>query len=207
VSHFHDIRFPFPVSIGASGGPHRRTEIVPLVSGREERNTPWADSRRRWDAGPGVRSLDDAHILIAFFEARRGALHGFRFRDPLDNRSCLPSKAPTASDQVIGTGDGLIKIFQLVKHYDSGDEGWIRAITRPVEGSVLVALDGLAVTPQIDFETGEVSFDTPPAAGVVVTAGFAFDCPARFDSDQLDIALDAIGAGAMPSVPLIELRE
>lgn len=205
MTQFHDIRFPFAVAIGAVGGPQRRTEIVTLVSGREERNSPWADSVRRWDAGPGVKSLDDLHALIAFFEARRGRLHGFRFRDPIDNRSCAPSQVPAALDQVIGTGDGVATDFQLVKSYASGAESWVRRIAKPVEGTVIVAVDGVEAAVSVDHATGLVSFAAPPAAGAEITAGFAFDCPVRFDTDRLDIALDAIGAGAAPSVALVEL--
>lgn len=206
MTEFHDIRFPFAVAIGASGGPQRRTEIVTLLSGREQRNTPWADSARRWDAGPGVKSLDDLNALIAFFEARRGRLHGFRFRDPIDNRSCVPSLAPAMLDQVIGAGDGAATDFQLVKHYVSGAQSWTRMIAKPVEDTVVVAVDGVEAAVTVDHATGLVSFADPPAGGAAITAGFAFDCPARFDTDQLDIALDAIGAGVAPSVPLVELK-
>lgn len=203
---FHETRFPFAVAIGAVGGPQRRTEIVTLVSGREERNSPWADSLRRWDAGPGVKSLDDLHTLIAFFEARRGRLHGFRFRDPIDNRSCAPSAVPSMLDQVIGTGDGVATDFQLVKLYASGGESWARSIAKPVDGTVTVAVDGVEAAVAVNDATGLVSFSAPPAEGAAITAGFAFDCPVRFDTDRLDIALDAIGAGAAPSVPLVELK-
>ena len=206
MSDFHNIRFPFAVAIGAVGGPQRRTEIVTLISGREERNSPWADSLRRWDAGPGVKSLDDLNTLIAFFEARRGRLHGFRFRDPIDNRSCAPSAAPSMLDQLIGTGDGVTTAFQLVKTYASGAESWARTIAKPVEGTVVVAVDGVEAAVSVDHTTGQVSFVAPPADGAAITAGFAFDCPVRLDTDQLDIALDAVGAGEAPSVPLVELK-
>ncbi|GLK50708.1 DUF2460 domain-containing protein [Maricaulis virginensis] len=205
MSAFHEIRFPFAIGLGASGGPERRTEIVTLVSGREERNSPWANSRRRWDAGPGIASLDDIHTLLAFFEARQGRLHGFRFRDPLDNRSCAPSVQPSPADQVLGTGDGGTAAFQLVKHYASGAQSWTRTIAKPVEGSVRAAIDGVETPVTTDHTTGLIIFDTPPAPGAVITAGFAFDCPVRFDTDRLDIALDTIGAGAVPHVPLVEL--
>ena len=204
MSAFHEIRFPFALALGASGGPQRRTEITTLVSGREARNTPHADSRRRWDAGPGLKSLDDVDTLLAFFEARRGALHGFRFRDPLDNRSCKPSLAPQPTDQVLGMGDGVATGFQLVKRYASGGESWTRTISKPVDGSVRVAVDGVEVGFAVELSTGQVTLDTAPADGAEVKAGFAFDCPVRFDTDRLDIALDAIGAGRA-QVPLIEL--
>ena len=50
---FHEARFPTNQSFGSVGGPERRTEIVTLANGFEERNTPWAHSRRRYDAGSG----------------------------------------------------------------------------------------------------------------------------------------------------------
>ena len=68
---FHEVRFPTALSFGSVGGPERRTDVVTLASGFEERNTPWAHSRRRYDAGIGLRSMDDIDTLIAF--SRRGA--------------------------------------------------------------------------------------------------------------------------------------
>ena len=80
-SDFHEVRFPLDVALRGSGGPSRLTEIVTLASGREHRNSRWAGSRRRYDAGLGVRTVDALHTVIAFFEERRGRLFGFRFRD------------------------------------------------------------------------------------------------------------------------------
>ncbi|MBO6797135.1 DUF2460 domain-containing protein [Maricaulis sp.] len=206
MSDFHDISLPFAISLGAVGGPQRRTDITRLASGREQRNTPWADSQRRWDIGLAVQTLDDIAALIDFFEARRGRLHTFRFRDPLDYQSCRPSQTPSALDQPVGTGDGSTTRFRLTKRYASGRESWTRVITRPVAGSVLVALDGSPVSPQVDTLTGEIDFASPPAAGQAITAGFRFDCAVRFDTDQLDIALDHVRAGQVPSIPLVEVR-
>ena len=114
---FHEVRFPLAIGFGSSGGPERRTDIVLLASGHEERNTRWADSRRRYNAGTGVHSLADLHTLIAFFEERRGRLYGFRWRDRGDWKSCPPDETPAADDQAIGTGDGATAAFQLVKTY------------------------------------------------------------------------------------------
>jgi uncharacterized protein (TIGR02217 family) len=206
MSGFHEVSFPFSVGLGAVGGPRRLTEIVPLVSGAEERNSPWADSRRHWDAGPGVRSADDLHDLLAFFEARRGQLHGFRFSDPLDHQSCAPSAVPSATDQLIGAGDGVQTRFALIKTYASGANSWSRTIAKPVAGSVLVAVDGVAAGFSLDDETGEVVLDVAAPLASQITAGFVFDCPVRFDTDRLEISMDFIAAGAAPSVPLIELK-
>ncbi|MBO6635416.1 DUF2460 domain-containing protein [Parvibaculum sp.] len=207
---FHEIRFPLPISLGASGGPERRTEIVTLGSGREERNSPWAMSRRRYNAGLGLRKLDDIHDLIAFFEARHGRLHGFRWRDRADWKSGAPGVTVTPLDQAIGTGDGERTLFPLVKTYVSGEASYTREIAKPVAGTLRVALDGAEREEGSDFTldaaTGLVSFAAAPGAGVAVTAGFEFDVPVRFDTDFLDINLAAFEAGAVPDIPVIEIR-
>jgi len=208
MTAFHEVRFPFSIGFGASGGPERRTEIVTLGSGREERNTPWARSRRRWDAGPGVTTLDALHEALAFFEARRGALHGFRFRDPLDHKSCAPSVATGAEDQRIGTGDGETLQFQLSKVYESGGESWTREIAKPVEDSVRVAVDGVeldAAAFSVDAAAGVVTLLQEPENGAAVTAGFEFDTSVRFDTDRFEVVIEAFRAGAPVSLPVIEI--
>jgi uncharacterized protein (TIGR02217 family) len=44
-----------------------------------------------------------------------------------------------------------------------------------------------------------------PGVGAAVTAGFLFDVPVRFDTDYLEVDLSAFAAGAIPSIPLIEI--
>ena len=207
-SDFHDILFPLDVALGSRGGPVRRTDIVMLGSGREHRNARWAESRRRYDAGLGIRTLDALHAVLVFFEERRGRLIGFRFRDRVDDRSCAPSASPAATDQPIGTGDGTTRLFQITKTYGSGSASYVRTVTKPVAGSVRLAVGGAECQPSdlsCDSTTGLVAFTTPPPAGAVVTAGFRFDVPVRFDTDALDIDLSAFGAGHIPSVPLVEI--
>jgi uncharacterized protein (TIGR02217 family) len=205
---FHEVRFPDNISRGARGGPERRTQIVELASGAEERNASWANSRRRYDVAYGIRRADDLAAVVAFFEARNGRLHGFRFKDWGDHKSCLPSGTPSPTDQVIGTGDGTVTQFQLVKRYSSGAQSWTRAIAKPVAGSVTIALNG---TPQasgwsVATATGLVTFVAAPAGGVAITAGFAFDVPVRFDSEALDVTLDIERLGSITSIPLVEIR-
>ena len=208
--NFHDIRFPAALSFGSVGGPERRTEIVTLANGFEERNTPWADSRRRYDAGVGMRSLDDIETLIGFFEARQGQLFGFRWKDWTDYKSCAPSQAISHGDQVIGVGDGTTKVFQLSKSYRSGLESYARPISKPVTGSVRIAVAVDVLTDTVHFtassETGIVSFVDAPAEGAEVTAGFEFDVPVRFDSDRLEMSLASFSAGEIPNVPVVEVR-
>jgi len=205
---FHEIRFPDNISRGARGGPERRTQIVELASGDEERNASWANSRRRYDAAYGIRRADDLAAVVAFFEARNGRLYGFRWKDWGDYKSCLPSGAPSAMDQVIGTGDGTASAFQLVKTYTSGAQSWTRTITKPVTGTVMVALDGVAQASgwSVDSTTGQITFTAAPASGTVLTAGFEFDVPVRFDTDRLDVTHDIERLGSITSIPLIEVR-
>lgn len=205
---FHEVRFPDDISRGARGGPERRTQIVELASGDEERNASWANSRRRYDVAYGIRRADDLAAVVAFFEARNGRLHGFRFKDWGDHKSCLPSGTTAPTDQQIGTGDGTVTQFQLVKRYSSGAQSWTRAITKPVAGTVTIALNGIPQASgwSVATTTGLVTFATPPAAGIAVTAGFTFDVPVRFDSDALDVTLDLERLGSITSIPLLEIR-
>ena len=210
VSEFHEIRFPLDVSLGSRGGPRRRTDIVTLASGREQRNARWAHSLRRYDAGLGVRTLDALHAVIAFFEERRGRLYGFRFRDRADCRSGPPSQAPAATDQRIGLGDGATAVFQLVKTYGADHAPYVRTSAKPVAGTVRVAVNSVEKPPatfSCDVTTGLVTFlpGHVPPAGAAVTAGYAFDVPVRFDTDELEIDLSAFEAGAVPRIPLIEI--
>lgn len=204
--NFHDVLFPLAIAFHSTGGPVRKTEIVSLGSGFEERNAVWAGSRRSFDVGSGVRGLDDLHAVIGFFEARRGRLYGFRFKDFTDWKSCAPGVALSPLDQMIGTGDGTTTTFALTKTYASGAGSWTRAIAKPVDGSVRVAVEGTenhAFT--CDATTGLVIFSTPPVHGAAITAGFEFDCAARFDSDALAINLANFAAGEIPSIPLVEI--
>lgn len=204
---FDEVRFPTAISRGSSGGPERRTDIVTTGSGGEERNSRWAHSRRRFNAGFGVKSLDDIHAVIAFFEGRRGRLYGFRWKDHADFKSCMPSAEISPLDQVIGTGDGARRSFQLVKRYGSGSRAYSRSIAKPVAGSVRVAVNGTEVWGfTLDEARGVVTLAEAPAADVTVTAGFQFDVPVRFDTDELRINLSQFEAGDIPDIPVVEIR-
>jgi uncharacterized protein (TIGR02217 family) len=205
--NFHEIRFPTAIAFHSTGGPERRTEIVMLGSGFEERNAVWANSRRRYDAGSGVKTLDDLSGVIAFFEARLGRLYGFRFRDFADWKSCPPGAAFSPLDQVIGTGDGAATAFQLTKTYISGPASWVRKIAKPVDGTVRIAVAGVELTSgfSVDATTGLVTFATAPASGAAITAGYEFDTPVRFDTDSLSINLATFAAGEVPSIPIVEV--
>jgi uncharacterized protein (TIGR02217 family) len=207
---FHEVRFPASLSLGAVGGPERRTQIVSLASGHEERNTPWAHSRRRYDAGLGLRTLDDIEAVIAFFEARQGQLHGFRWKDWADYKTSQASRAVSHLDQVIGVGDGVTMTFQLVKAYRSVGNVYTRPITKVVAGTVVIGVGGdprpVIGDYVVDDTAGKVTFAAPPDIGLSVTAGFEFDVPVRFDTDAIRVSVSSFNAGEVPSVPVLEIR-
>lgn len=206
---FHNVRFPDNISRGARGGPRRRVQVVALHSGHEERNASWSASRREYDVGFGIRSVDQLQVVTAFWEAVGGELDGFRFKDWGDFKSCTQSASPAATDQVLGDGDGSTTDFQLRKGYASGSRVFWREITRPVVGTVVVALDGAAQASgwSLDADTGVVTFDSAPGSGVEVTAGFEFDVPVRFATDHMPTTVDIERNGSIESIPLIEIRE
>ena len=209
---FHEVRFPLDLALGARGGPERRTEIVTTATGREERNARWAGSRRKFDVGYAIRTIDRLAEVVAFFEERRGRLYGFRFRDRLDYTSGFKNAAPQPQDQPIGVGDGTNARFQLVKYYGNAFAPYAREIAKPVPGSIRLAVNGVEKVNgthfDVDSTLGRVTFRAGhiPAAGAPVTAGFTFDVPVRFDTDFLEVDLAAFEAGAIPAIPLIEIK-
>lgn len=203
LASFHEVRLPMAIAFGAQGGPERKTEIIPLASGGEARNAVWAGSRRRWELGGAQTKLEDLQELVSFFEARRGPLHGFRFRDIVDDRTAAPGHAVSATDVEIGVGDGEQTLFELTKVYGETT----RRIWKPVSGSVRVALNGVETSDGVvvDISRGEVRFPEAPAEDVVVTGGCVFDVPVRFDTDRIETSVDGFGSGRAVQVPIIEL--
>jgi uncharacterized protein (TIGR02217 family) len=212
MTSFHDVRFPLDIAMRARGGPERRTDVVTMGSGREERNARWAHSRRRYDAGYGVTSLASISVVLTFFEERRGMLYGFRWRDRADFKSCAPNMSATPMDQLIGIADGTCGPFQLKKTYGTSFAPYVRPIQKIVENSARIAVDGVERADAIDFDldcnSGLLTFreGKAPTAGSSITGGFLFDVPVRFDTDYLEIDLAAFEAGDIPKIPLIEIK-
>jgi uncharacterized protein (TIGR02217 family) len=191
---FDDVLFPLALGREAEVAPEVSTAIVTSAGGAETRNAEWAEARTRYDVGPGVRSEADIAALLAFFRARMGPARGFRLRDPFDWQG---------EDEAIGTGDGAQARFALVKQYGAV----VRRITRPVTGSVRVAVGGVAIEAFTLEPGGWVTLDAAPAVGAAVSASFAFDVPVRFAEDRLRVSRATHLAGAAASVPLVEIRE
>lgn len=205
---FHETRFPTAIALGSRGGPRRKTVIATSGSGYEHRNSQWADSKREYNAGYGIKDIDDLHKVIEFFEERRGRLHGFRWKDKADWKSCAPKGKPAFDDQTIGTGDGSTTTFQLKKVYGSNLNTYSRDIKKPVLGTVKIGVNGTEQTSgwTVDTTTGIITFSVAPTNTHQVTAGFEFDVPVRFDTDFLDIDYSHFEAGAIPDIPIVEVR-
>ncbi|MEP7221681.1 MAG: DUF2460 domain-containing protein [Novosphingobium sp.] len=205
---FDDVPFPLALGRDATVTPEFSTSVSVTASGFERRNSLWSNARLRFDLGPGIRSDHELGELLAFFRARRGAARGFRLRDPSDFSSNAMIAAPAASDQVLGTGDGIKASFALLKRYGEGADAQLRRITRPVPGSVAVSVNGVVAASGWTLgQLGMITFAAPPPLGSTVRAGFLFDVPVRFAEDHLQINGANFAAGEAPSVPVIEIRE
>lgn len=205
---FDNVRFPTSISRGSTGTAERRTDVVTTASGREERNARWAHSKRSYNAGFGVKSLDDIQNVVAFFEERRGRLYAFRWKDFADFKSCAAAAVIAATDQIVGTGDGVTATFQLVKKYGTGTRNYLRQINAPVAGTVRVAVNGAVATQfTVNVLTGTITFNggSIPGSAAVITAGFEFDVPVRFDADAITINLAHFAGGEIPHIPLVEV--
>jgi uncharacterized protein (TIGR02217 family) len=205
---FEDVTFPLEIGRQASASAEFSTNVITAQSGYERRNSNWADARLRYDVAPGVRSEAELGTLLNFFRARHGPAIAFRFRDPFDYSSGAMTAVPIMMDQPLGTGDGLRTRFSLHKMYGAGPDAQIRYITHPVSSSVVIAVNGAAMMTGWTVQPGgQIIFDTAPAAGAVITAGFLFDVPVRFEDDRIEISRATFGAGEMASVPLIEVKD
>lgn len=206
------IVFPTDISYGSRGGPGYSTTIEINSAGIETRNQNWSYPRHEWDVAYGINTQAKLENLISFFHVAAGRANTFLFKDWLDYKSTtLMSSTVSATDQTIGTGDGAEDEFQLVKVYTQSGYSRTRNIYKPVTGSVRVAVDGVEKTVSVDFgcstTTGIVTFaaGSIPTAGQVITAGFEFYVPVRFDTDVISIALEEYNT-ARASVPLVEVK-
>jgi uncharacterized protein (TIGR02217 family) len=199
MTGFHEIRFPDNIAYGATGGPEFATTVVVTGAGHEQRNVSWAEARGRWDVGSGLKNQQQLDALIAFFRARKGKAYGFRFKDSTDFK---------ATGQLLGTGDDTTTTFQLVKLYPSGSAFEARSIVKPVAGTLKVYLDGVEVLSDwsVDVTTGIVTFTSPPAQDVDVTADFEFDVPVRFDTDHIAVTIETYKLHRWQQIPIVELR-
>lgn len=218
---FHEVRFPTDISYGSRGGPGLNTLVTELKSGQENRIGRSSSAKRRYNAVYGIRDLDDLGNVYDFYICRDGVLNGFRYKDFMDFTTASNHRdAHSATDVVLGTGDGVQTVFQLKKIYSNGGYERTRIIEKPIHGetvddvtyNVLVALAGTPTVSgwSVNTTNGEITFTSAPGAGVEVTAGCAFDTPARFGKEvdfNLSIQMPSFNAGLIPDIPIVELLD
>lgn len=203
LAGFHEVRLPVPSGFGSTSGPVWQTETLLLSSGREVRNARWSRPQRRWELVTPPLHAEAFDSLARFFNARRGRLSGFRFRDPAAFSSAAPGMAVSPTDEMLGTGDGTRTVFQLA----IADGGIDRPVLKPAPGSVRIGVNGAELFSgwEVDEVTGEVAFDVAPEEGAILTAGFEYDWPVRFDTDALEVSFETAGSGRVVSLPLVEI--
>ena len=77
---------------------------------------------------------------------------------------------------------------------------------RLISGRRILVKDNVDISKRSQSFEGLVAFTTAPAAGVVLTADFEFDLPARFDTDRMELALETYGLASWGQIPVVELR-
>jgi len=195
---FHEVQFPNDIAYGATGGPEFATSVVATASGYEQRNINWSSARGRWDVASGLKKQTQLDALVAFFRARKGRAHGFRFKDWTDYK---------ATGQAVGTGNGTITTFQLIRTYSSGGATDVRTITKPVAGTVKVYLAGVQQMSgwSVNTTTGVITFSTAPGNGVAVSADYEFDVPVRFDTDRMAVTIEQVNLHQWSGIPIVEI--
>lgn len=205
-----DVRLPDKWSKGSAGGPEFLTDVVPLASGGEYREQRWARPLWKYEIAHNIKRIEQIAELRAFHLARRGAANSFLLKDWIDYTSAIDGlSAPTMLDQPLGTGTGAQTSFNLIKRYPDAVSPYDRLIKWPVTGTLLIAVNGVAKVSGVAVNrgTGVVTLTPAPAAAAVITAGFQFDVPVRFEDDWLSVSWDTINSRSAGSVPLVEVRE
>jgi len=204
---FAEVRFPSDISYGSSGGPGFSTTVYPTISGSEQRNVNWQSARCRYDVSHGIRDKADMDDLIDFFYQMRGRATGFRFKDWSDYQLV---------QEAIGTGNGTQTVFPITKTYGSGATLYTREIKKIVTPSVgppvipfIVRVNAVVADPTtyaINYNTGVITFTAPVTNGHVVDVTCEFDVPVRFDTDEMNVTLEAFQLETWNSIPIVEIK-
>lgn len=181
---FHNKSLPDDFQYGSVFGGGFNTLIQTTSTGHEYRLSRQSQHRHRYGLTKLIQSQEEAMALKVFAISVRGAEHSWRLKDCFDftSNKLDGTLAPTNLDMVLGVGDGVETRFQLVKRYDElGLAPYVRKITLPVTGSVVLAING---TPTTSFTMtdpgGLVTLSAPLGVGAVLSGGFRFEVPVRF---------------------------
>lgn len=176
-------QFPNDISYGSLSTIGFSTSVVQADSGTNQRTARWDQALRKYNISYGVRTREQLHDLIQFFHAMKGRYYSFLYFDWADYSSNFATSTEqrgvpliTDTDQVIGTGDGTTRVFQLTKTYQTknGATSHVRLITKPMTeqwtdaqmtipwSPVLVSLNAWACKNfTVDQMTGLVTFGAP----------------------------------------------
>jgi uncharacterized protein (TIGR02217 family) len=167
-----------------------KTTVQENVSGKESRVALWTYPRHQWDLTFDFLRQGTVHggaysefaQLAGFFNQRQGQFDTFLYTDTDDSG---------VTGQAIGVGDGATTTFQLVRAFG----GFVEPILAP-NSVAAVKVNGVTKTPVTDYAVsnwgsstpGVVTFTSPPANGLPVTADFSFYFPCRFVDDTMAFA-------------------
>jgi uncharacterized protein (TIGR02217 family) len=207
---FHDVLLPDEFQYSSLTGAGFSTIIQETSSGHETRVARQAQARHKFRLVKSDQTSVEAKAIKAFALARRGSLHSFKLRDIADYTSKADGESACANvDQAIGIGDGVRVAFQLIKTYDQSTPlPYVRTISLPKSGTVVVAIDGVNTTSFSVGSTGIVTFVSAPTAGQIITAGYEFYVPVRFELgfDQwCQLQADYFDGWSIPGLDCVEV--
>ena len=189
--------------------------MVVAYSGKEERNQGWTYPLHSFSIDLGNRTQTELETLGDYYHAAAGRANTFNFTDPRDYKSCALSATPDDEDQSLHTATGGETSIQVIKNYTAGGVTRVRKITRPKSGTLVVAIDTVSKTSGADYtvnyNTGVITLTTGLATGEEVTAGYEFYTPSRFNTDNLDFAINTANCNSgligSLSCEILEVRE
>ncbi len=206
---FHEVRFPEQVSWGSHGGPRFRTQIFMSMQGFEKRNIDWSQPMMEFNVSMGIQTDVQMAQVLTFFNARQGMANGFRYKN-WGNYRVQGATGPGSG--IIAVGNGVDKRLPLFKKYGLEQTLMYKRLHKIVLGTVVnVSILG---DPQIektdftiDYNSGEIIFNTPVANGSPVYCdALEFDEAVRFNTDNMQATVDQFNSQSLQSLPLITFR-
>jgi uncharacterized protein (TIGR02217 family) len=167
--------------------PTFQTRIQRAVSGRELRALDYPYPLWQFTLvfaflrDSPTAGFDELRTLMGFYLTCQGAYGTFLFQDPSDYQAVA---------QYIGTGDSSLGVFQLQRTLGTAlpSGGFVEPIVAP-NLVTAVYFDGIVQSSSsysVDPDTGLLTFGTPPATGLVITADFTYSFRCRFVDDSCD---------------------
>lgn len=156
--------------------PKWSTGVHEMTSGKERRTSYW--TYPKWEFHLSYELLrDDAtnelKQIMGLFLQMRGRWDTFLYRDPSDY---------TVTGQTLGTGNGTIKTFQLVRTLG----GFVEPM-KAISGTPTIKINGVTQASGWTMNsTGLITFTATPANGAAVTADFSYYFRCRFTRDEAE---------------------